>query len=222
MTSLSAIGWIAVCTQRGQIMNGSRSVSERRISNETLPAPSTTAARSSTTATSPGREGGADLLPAGEMLGLRDRLRGRRGTRCARRRPRRRLSRSPRRAGGHARGSRRRRASGRGSTPRRNRRAAARSSASSATSTARASPPGSSPPWREERDHVVACRDQRGRERPPDEATSSRDRDAHPPSLSQYVRPLNRDSATRRRLRNGTLALQIAANCVEVAARCSE
>ena len=45
------MGWVGVLTHRGHTMTGSRSVRYRTISKEMLPAPSTTAARSSTTGT---------------------------------------------------------------------------------------------------------------------------------------------------------------------------
>ena len=68
--SVEAIGWIAVRTQRGQTMNGSRSVRYRSISNEILPAPSTTAARSSTTGTPRDASAVPTSWRLDEMLGL--------------------------------------------------------------------------------------------------------------------------------------------------------
>ena len=188
MTSLSAIGWIAVWTHRGQIMNGSRSVSERRISNETLPAPSTTAARSSTTATSPDAERGADLLPAGEMLGLRIVAEaaevhdapdtGRGG--------------GPPEALGEPAITVAEVADAEGVDEVVRDVAAVERGAElgfvgHVDGTRFAS--GEIAAVARERDHVVTGRDQLGRERSPDKATPSRDRDAHPSSLSQPVPP---------------------------------
>ncbi len=53
MTSASAIGWVGVETQRGQIIPGKRSTSATIVSNAALPAPITIAARSVVTGTEP-------------------------------------------------------------------------------------------------------------------------------------------------------------------------
>ena len=48
-----ATGWMRWKTQRGQIITGSRSTSQRIISKEMLPLPTMTAARNSVTGTPP-------------------------------------------------------------------------------------------------------------------------------------------------------------------------
>ena len=157
----------------------------------------TTAARSSTTGTPGGAEGGAHLLAAHEVLGARGRRRARRGTRSGRRRRATRPGRTRWPARGRAPGSRCPPSSARGRTPRRCPSRAAAMASSSPTSTARwrtRRPPGTVPgvggdgrlPSRDRGD-LVAGGGEAGDEDPADEAGGADHGEVHVPRQPRVV-----------------------------------